>query len=311
MKTKLFAIVFYLFAAVCSVVHGTSIEVRPAGQELFEVYPREIVTTIFRVTNFTNKNYEFESQIQAPEGWALVSRDFPFDLSSNENITKVVSCFVPETTEPGRYQITYLVKSRRYPSIRDFYTIDVVVLPTSEVRVKLLKSPDFAIAGRDYEARFLVTNKSNREHTIRVSAGDSEKFAHRIDNRAFNLTAGESKTVTVTVCPNADISNILRHRLELTAEIVSDGKTEALAKAACSVEVLPKTSEAERIVRTITAQDTIRKVTGTSRKTQLAQDKPEQIEDDLKFVASAAQDTEGFTADEDNVKKKMLGTAIV
>ncbi|MCJ7778593.1 MAG: hypothetical protein MUP16_09800, partial [Sedimentisphaerales bacterium] len=104
MRSTFLTIVFYL--VTLTVAHGTAqglgLEVRPAGKELFETKPRGIVAITFRVTNTTNLQYEFTSETELPEGWVLITKDFPFDLGGNESTTKLVSFIVPEETPAGR-----------------------------------------------------------------------------------------------------------------------------------------------------------------------------------------------------------------
>jgi len=247
MRSTFLTIVFYL--VTLTVAHGTAqglgLEVRPAGKELFETRPREIVTAAFRVTNTTSQQYEFISEVKLPEGWVLITEDFPFDLGANETTTKLVSFFVPEATSAGRYKITYLVGARKYPALSDFYTVDVVVLPYSKLEVKLLETPRYIIAGEYYQACFLVTNKSNMENTVSISIDSSENIPFIVDAEMFKLAPWQSKTVTVKVGTDAKIAKILKHRLRLTAQVVEDSKSKTQDKAESTVEIVPRANEAE------------------------------------------------------------------
>ncbi len=268
MRKGSLAIVFFLSAAAHATGLSCGLEVRPAGRELFQTRPREIVSTTFRITNITNTRYEFIGNVELPEAWGLITEDFPFDLGPNETTTKPISFFVPETTPPGRYKITYLVKARKYPVIRDFYTIDVVVLPYSKLEVRLLRAPQYITAGQDYRVSFSVTNKSNSENTVSIKINSSKNIPFTVDAGAFKLAPGQSKTVAVNVKPDAKIAKTLKHRLQLTAQIVRDGKSKTQARAAHSVEIIPKAA-VEQSLRTIVAQDIIRQLSGKEEQTKL------------------------------------------
>lgn len=257
MRCTLLAIVFYLITMTAAIdtAQGLGIEVRPAGKEVFEAKPKGIVSLTFRVTNTTSRQSEFTSEIDLPEGWGLITKDFPFDLGANETITKLVSFTVPETAQAGRYKITYHVKMRKYPSIHDFYTVDAVVLPHSKLEVKLLETPQRIIAGEYYQARFLVTNNSNTENTVGISIDSSENIPFTIDtDETLKLAPWQSKTVTVWVEPDAIIAKILKHRLRLTAQIVGNSKPETQAKAESMVEIISRAREDEGCFRPILPQ---------------------------------------------------------
>ncbi len=249
-----------LVMAVSVKAQGPNIEVRPAGKELFETEPRRIITTVFRVTNYTDEKREFVSEVKLPYGWALITKDFPFELNSNASDTKLVSFFVPQATLAGKYEITYIIKDRKYPSIRDFHTIYAVVLPVVKLEVQLLDAPEAVIAGEDYKASFVIVNQSNTENAIRIKIDSSDNLPFTVDTDTFKLAPGESETANVTVKTSADIIKILKHRLQLTVEAVEDGKIKAKAKSASSVEILPRVSGVEDIFHRIPAEITFRYV---------------------------------------------------
>lgn len=261
MRKRSLAIVFYLLAAADVMAQGSGMEVRPADRELLEAKPREIVTTTFRVTNTTSKQYEFVSEIQLPEGWALITEDFPFYLGPNESCTKPVSFFIPQMSSAGRYKITYLVKARKYPAIRDFYTIDVMVLQQNKLEVKLLKGPGYVIAGQDCQVRFSVANKSNTENSISVDIDSSENIPFTIDSRIFKLAPGQAKTVNVTIRPDAKITKILKHRLQLTAQFVGDSESKSQAKATHLAEIIPSIGTVEQRFGTVAPQVVVGRLT--------------------------------------------------
>ena len=248
MRSTFLAIVFYL--AILTVAHGTAqglgLEVRPSGKELFQTRPREIVTAAFRVTNTSGRQYEFISDLKLPEGWVLITEDFPFEMGADETITKIVSFFVPQATPAGRYKITYLVTARKYPAVRDFYTVDVEVLPSSTLEIKLLETPQYITAGQYYQVCFLVTNKSDTENTVGITIDSSENIPFVVDADLFKLAPWQSKTVTVKVGPDAKIAKILKHRLRLTAQIVEDSISETQAKVESTVEIVSGAGKAKK-----------------------------------------------------------------
>ena len=213
------------------------------AEELLETEPRAIVTTVFTVTNPTDQKREFISEVKLPQGWVLITKDFSFELNPNESDTRLVSFFVPQTTLAGKYEITYVIKDRKYPSISDFYTTYCLVLPVSKLQTELLESPKFVIAGEEYRASFIVTNQGNTKYTINTNINSSKNIPCVADVEKFTLDPGQSKTVVVSVKTDAKTIRKLRHHLRLTAEAVEDSKTKATSTS--FVEILPRISGVE------------------------------------------------------------------
>jgi len=245
MKNKiLFA--FIGFAALTTVqptAASQGLEVRPAGRELFQTEPRQIVSTTFRITNNTADSLELISTTELPDGWILITDDFPLDLAANESTTKILSFFVPETTPAGKYKISYIVSSRKYPSIRDFYTIDLVVLPCSKLEAKLAETPEYISSRECYRTCFSITNKSNKEHNVEVSVVSSDNMPFEMDKQTLTLAPWESQTVTVMVRTDPKPVRTLKHHLQLTAQIIDEGKPEGEAKAVSTMEIPPSSDD--------------------------------------------------------------------
>lgn len=257
---KIFLIISFCLLIVTSLQAGEKgVEVRPSEKELLEAEPKRIVTTVFQVTNKTSEKREFTSDVKLPEGWILITRDFPFDLEANKSDIRLVSFFIPQTTLAGKYEITYLVKGRKYPSISDFYTIFVVVLPVTKLEVKLLEAPEYVIAGEDYRASFVVMNQSNIQNTVSIKVDSGGNLPFTLDTEKLQLASGESKKVTVSVETDVKIRKLLKHRLELTVEVLENDKVKA--KDISFVEIIPKITGVEERFHRIPVEMTFRYVT--------------------------------------------------
>ncbi len=230
------------------------------AKELFETEPRAIVTTAFRVTNTTGQKREFIPEVKLPDGWVLITKDFPFELKPNETDTRLVSFFVSQTALAGRYEISYIIKDRKYPSIRDFYTAYVIVLPVSKLQAKLLESPKFVIAGEEYQSSFVVINQSNIEYAVNIKIKSREDITYTVDAEKVTLAPGQSKIVVVSVKTDAKIIKKLKHQLQLTAEAVEDDEAKAKANSISLVEILPRISGVEDNFHRIPTEVTLRYV---------------------------------------------------
>jgi hypothetical protein len=238
MRWILLIISFYFLVATSLGAEEKGVEVAPTGRELIETEPRRIVTTVLMATNMTSEKREFTSDLELPEGWNPITRDFPFELDANESDIRLVSFFVPQNTPAGLYKVTYLVRERNYPSISDFYILSVVVLPVTKLEAKLSEAPEYVIAGDPYQVSFLIVNESNVENVVGIKVHGGEYLPFIVDTEELRIAPGESKTVTITVKTDGEIREILKHRLELTAQALGDEQSKA--QAASYVDIIPR-----------------------------------------------------------------------
>jgi Carboxypeptidase regulatory-like domain len=256
---------YFLLLSVPGTVTAQSrgVQVRLGGQELFSTNPKNVVSTIFEITNSSTEEQEFISQIELPEGWKLLSPAFPFRLAPEESETKLVSIFVPRTARAGKYEITYPVWSVQDPSVRDITRIFVEVLSVTKLQAELLEAPEHVIAGDTYEARFTVANESNIENRVNIQVTGTPDLPYTVDPAGIILAPGESKTVKIVVETDKKTRKVFNHNLRLTVQSSANENLRGMAR--CSVKILPRTSGKEDRFRRIPASVVI---SGLIRKTE-------------------------------------------
>lgn len=258
MKRNLFIFLvvnFFILSVGSLQAQERGVEIRPVGRELFEAEPRQIVTTIFQVTNTGEKREEFVAEVKIPQEWKLITKEFPFELDPGESDMRLVSFFIPQKTLAGKYEATYLIKEKKYPAISDFYTICVVVLPVAKLEVKLLEAPEYIIAGKDYQASFVVINQGNVGTTINLNIESGENWPATTEAEKFKLNPAESKIVEVRVKTDEKIHRKMKHRLKLTAQTA---KFEF--KATSWVEIIPRITGVDERFHRIPTEITFRGV---------------------------------------------------
>jgi hypothetical protein len=234
--------VFWVALGFCGVYAQRDVEVRPAGKEVFEALPKEIITTAFQVTNRSPHSLEMVSRVSLPEGWRLVTREFPFQLDSlgsgGETDIRLISFFVPGTARPGEYVVTYRVEGRGFPGASDRHTIGVRVLPWRDLRVDLIETPKYVIAGDAYTVSFLVTNESNMADSVKIQMDSDPSFKVSPRERLFLLRSGESRLVDVNVRTESDLKAQIKHRLHLRVFLA--GHPDIAASGYSYVKVIPR-----------------------------------------------------------------------
>jgi len=177
--------------------HG--LEVRPAERELFTVEPRQVVTAAFTVRNATGRRAELEPGLVLPPGWRAITPELLFELANGETAVRLVSFMVPETAREGDYPVTYEVRDRQQPAVREAYTVRVRVLPLPKLQVLPLEMPEVVIAGESYQASFLIRNTGNAPMQVEFQAQSAQGGKADPQAGTLKLEPGESKNVAITV----------------------------------------------------------------------------------------------------------------
>ena len=248
---------FFTLLSTASVANAKGVSVRLTGQTLFETEPKNVVTTTFKVVSTSDEEQEFIAQVRLPKGWKNLSNAFPFTLGPNAMKIELVSFFVPQHVLAGKYEISYMVSSRKHMGVSDLKTIHVMVLPVSKLQVRLLESPDHVIAGEDYLATFMVINESNVDNALHVKIESSTNLPYQVDNEIFSLTPGASELVKVVVSTDAALRQKFRHHISFTA---SEGESPG-ARAEAYVDVIPRVRAVKDRYHRIPSKVTLRQIT--------------------------------------------------
>ncbi len=222
---------------------GHGVSVRPVGPTLIETEPSQILTTPFFVTNHTRGQRTFLENVQLPEGWHLISGEFPFELGAGKNDLRLVSFFVPLTTLAGRYEIVYAVKDQRDYKIRDQDRIEVVILPMTRLEIIQRAVPEQIIAGETYQADLLVINQSNIKTLATLEIDSSEGYP-AVSNLApyskFVLAPGTSQKIRVTVTTDRGIREKVMHHLTVRVKAQDISHGDITAATTVVVGIIPR-----------------------------------------------------------------------
>jgi len=253
---------------------GRGLQVRAAGEEVFNVKPKQIITTSFRITNDTDRTHEIIIEPDLPDDWHLVTDYFPFLLGSGQELVRYMSVFVPESTLPGRYQITFRARSRKDLSLSDFYTIDVNVKSDSNVTIDVIHKPKYVTLNHDYQAKFKITNTGNTEQKIALTIRSEHSFPVVLDESMVVLGPGRSKTITATARVLDNIDNILHHDLVLSAQPISKDVSKQKVSVLCTSQVIPATMDIPQQPTRGAEQQTMLAESKTKTKTHISTLKP-------------------------------------
>ena len=245
-------------AAIPAAVHGGGGETKPelelaaparAGLEVCPVgaatritEPRRLVTTLFFVSSRSSEALEVALGAELPEDWLAVAGDSTLRLEPRERGISLASIWVPRTTQPGRYVITYSARARGESDLNAACSLAVTVLPVAKLEVGLVTAPDLVVAGEEYRASFAISNRGNTAADAHLRAETASNLPFEIDGRSLVIPPGRTTVVELRLATDPGIKKVIRDNVILIAEAADPG---AEAHAAAPVEVIPRITGTE------------------------------------------------------------------
>jgi hypothetical protein len=215
--------------------------VEPGGATLLNMSPREVATTVIRVTNRTGSGALFESRLQLPQGWRAITPSFPFRLAPGETSVRLVSFLVPEHTPAGDYPVRFRVERRDLPAVSGGLSLSVRVKPIYGLQIEALEVPALVIAGESFTASYRISNQSNAPLEVGFGAESRKGFRVKPAGGALSLAPGGSEVIELSV-ETKDEGRALWDRLSLSAQALDGELTDTVEQ---SIEVVPRISKGE------------------------------------------------------------------
>jgi hypothetical protein len=234
-----------------------AIDVQPAQEATLSIVPRQITSLAFRVTN-RGRDGEFDAEVGVPQGWRLVSREAPFALKEGESKVRFVSIYVPEAARAGTYTVSYAVRDRARPDVRNAAKIVVDVQATLKLQVTAVDAADYVIAGETYRTVFLVQNRGNANLDVAFKTVSARGYKVEGSTGALSLEPGASRRIEAVVATEVS-TRPDQDWLTLTAKPADGG---AAQSATASIKVIPRVSGIAQAYDTIPASATLSWMSG-------------------------------------------------
>ncbi len=234
-----------IFANLSAQAAESGVAVSLPNGPVIEVKPREVATAAFRVTNNGGEKRQLGGRVILPGGWRALTEEVPFEIGPGETDIRLLSFFVPLESPPANYEVAYSATDAAAGLVLDTGVVTAVVLPFARLDTKLLRAPDYVVAGEDYRASFLVVNHGNCASSITVKVQSSDSFPAEAVPETLELEPKQSREITVTVKTHPDLRRELTHRLELKVTGLEGDTEKVLASAKSSVEVVPQVAGIE------------------------------------------------------------------
>jgi len=216
------------------------LDVQPAVGGKITAKPGSIVAVGVKVENRAPIGASYQSRISLPQGWKLVTRDFPFDLQPGGSDVRLISFSIPPDAPALHYQIGYVVQDTAGHQGKT--SIQVTILPVIQLDLEVLDAPRYVVGGSPFTTSFLLTNKGNSASAVRLRYRSSNDFPISIDSTVQHMGPREVRQLNVEVATDSK-SGRISHTLEL--EAVSGEDSTIIVRASSVVEIVSKATKVE------------------------------------------------------------------
>jgi len=253
------ATILFLICAVTASAQDGPLSLRTTLSNALEAHPRQVVSLALTVANQGPGSRTLVLEPVLPEGWKALYQETPFVLGPSSSGVHVVSFLLPSQALAGSYSLTYRVRDPEDPSAVASCRFALVVLPEFSLELRLLESPSFVVAGREYAATFVLTNTGNVRTPVKVDVESDSLLPYEVQGVDQNgetvVDVGEATEVTVVVRTNALLNRSMVHSLQVSARFQPVQPTlpppQSLVRASSSVEVIPFTIDRGTLLHTL------------------------------------------------------------
>lgn len=197
---------------------------------------RATVTAAFSVSSRLQDSVEVVPRIDLPPDWTVLMGAAPFTVASGSNDLLMVSVAVPARAIAGVYQVRISLADRA-GSASTADSVLVVVPQRRSLDLGLVARPGFVVAGKPYDAWFLLRNRGNVATQVKLSAHSSIGRASIVDS-TVRLDAEESRVISARVLTPPGIEAATDDVLEILA--TQSGDTAEPTHASARVTIVPE-----------------------------------------------------------------------
>ena len=253
------ALAAVLAVAAPAAAQSGGVRLQPARVDTNGVHGGDVITAVFPVANSAADTAHVVPAIDVPAGWTVVMGTAPFTLAPGAHDTWLVSVSAPAQAPAGRY-VVHAALTAQGATVAD--SVLVRVRERRGVDVLPLHVPGWTMAGRAYDARFLVRNTGNVAANLVLVGHSSRGLRTTLDTTRMTLAPGASSPLAVRVVMTDSVSQTTTDVLEVTAADRADTATHATASV--TTTVVPGDGGMLANLSTLPAQLSLRAVNGAA-----------------------------------------------
>jgi hypothetical protein len=194
------------------------------------------VTAPFFVAHARADELRTVQLVDLPKDWQLLMGETPLAIPAGESAMFMVGAAVPARAAAGGYVIRVRVLDMNARTLLGADSILVMVPRRRALEVSLVDRPGYVVAGKSYDAGFLVRNRGNAPTDVVLRAQSTLGVA-TLNDTSLHLAAEESRVVRARVRAPVDVDAAIDDVLELHAAEVD---TAVNYDASARVTVVPE-----------------------------------------------------------------------
>lgn len=235
MKKNFFKLLILFGLAICF-SQAQNINIEPLIH-LVEANPRQAINLPLKIENLGDESYTLETSLNLPAGWRLLVPLTEVELSPLQNISVLITIFVPNNVLAGDYTVEVNLKDANQFTRQFTEKFLVRVLEKRQLELAVTKAPSFVLA-EDYTANFRVYNKGNKIENLKLTAKDNLDLTLDVTPESLSLAAHSSAEVSVNVSIPKGFNKQSHQSLNFTATPLDNPDT-AIFKTV-EIDLIPR-----------------------------------------------------------------------
>jgi hypothetical protein len=193
------------------------------------------LTVVFKVANDSPDSIDVAPSLAIPDGWTVLTGSSHFRLAPRSRDLWLVSVAPSSRARAGVYLLRGTIEVWGHTAAD---SVHIRVNQRRGVEVLSAETPSWVMAGKQYQARFLVRNRGNVEASFALKGSTSRGARTTVDMAVVTLTPGATALATVRVPDAGAPPTAADDIIELFA--VDQTDTTVRASASSRTTVIPQ-----------------------------------------------------------------------
>ncbi len=211
------------------------------GEEHVSASPGDVVTVVFRVSNYGDGEAVVEPLFVLPDGWFAVQPSTNMVIEADAQSIGFLSFRPPAGATAGQYRVGVRLGSG---STSLEAGVDVSVQAVERLEVEVSPEFGFVVAGNTHQLHIRVRNAGNTSAVVDLEARTTPRRALGIDSHSLILAPGEESTLTARIATPRSVRGRLSYFAYVSASIRD--RPESFVSESAVVRVVPLWGEGPR-----------------------------------------------------------------